>query len=453
MKEVAESPEPQLAEAETSKCLVKLSGYFRNVHEGVFPISSQVEKMEVCASWVSQLKQGSLKVSALIDQNISEKTMSSLLGLVERTDKMLKQLPSLPIHEDVAKWIKTEIQSRLSDRVAKMREIPLTVLNGMMTKCNRIMDSDGKIDIDAACVEEFDQAVVQLQSSDFCSIAGKRILLLTRYCNCCLAYKKVIACRDEANEFDLSLALAEALQKYLPTSSAYEAVCKSLANEVDDLHNGWQYDAAKQLAVAPKFADVKSDVMRSWEKKLEKTVAALKELVPMDDLLKNGRLLVDETLRKTLAEITEKVSKSVQHAEANSCLQLLSRYEEMCEPLPKKMLGRQELKSLKLKIRLSLAVDWVVNQIIKFAPERPADLKAFTQGIQTKLAAKGFGGHKGIELPKFIVACFKLMMTPPAPPAEAAGAAASSSSSGAAASSSGAAPSTSGAAAAPAAPS
>ena len=60
------------------------------------------------------------------------------------------------------------------------------------------------------------------------------------------------------------------------------------------------------------------------------------------------------------------------------------------------------LSKLRRFTRLTITVDWAVNQIVSCQPEKLEDIPEHAKMIESKLIAKGVGTQTGVPCPKFL---------------------------------------------------
>jgi hypothetical protein len=136
---------------------------------------------------------------------------------------------------------------------------------------------------------------------------------------------------------------------------------------------------------------------------LDTSLAALaddiKKQSPPKQLVENVRVLGDAPMQKTLHEGVAKLKASKVLSTSAEVLAVLKQAETTL-PMLKKLVGRNALISMRRQGRVSMAMSWLVSEIVAFKPTKPADFVTHVDSLKDKLSAKGFGG-KDFRLPRF----------------------------------------------------
>jgi hypothetical protein len=126
--------------------------------------------------------------------------------------------------------------------------------------------------------------------------------------------------------------------------------------------------------------------------------------------VESGRVVGNVDMQVTLKATVAKLS-------ASSSIDTSARYANILTTLEKntrltlpKMNGRIMLTKNRRFAKLAIAVEWAITEIISFSPTDPLELIKHSDHISKKLLAKGIGGPKGVELPKFLTQVLDAMI-------------------------------------------
>ena len=111
-------------------------------------------------------------------------------------------------------------------------------------------------------------------------------------------------------------------------------------------------------------------------------------------------LLTDQAARKNLSVLAKELGSCGIYAASGALMDMWTAYEKehpSTKLQPFNMLSKQRKFT-----RLVITVDWAVNQIAGFTPEKPEDIPGHAQMIQSKLFSKGVGTPAGVPCPKFL---------------------------------------------------
>lgn len=129
-----------------------------------------------------------------------------------------------------------------------------------------------------------------------------------------------------------------------------------------------------------------------WNDHLKSIAADINKLLPARSLIECPRVLKEDAFRATLATQTKALHDSKLLKMAQDQLNLL-RPLEADHPNLRGMPGRSLWIGARRNGRLAVGVNWAVEEVVGFSPEKPGDLAAHASMIAEKLKSKGLGGQ------------------------------------------------------------
>jgi hypothetical protein len=104
-------------------------------------------------------------------------------------------------------------------------------------------------------------------------------------------------------------------------------------------------------------------------------------------------------MQQSLAAMAKQLHGSGILTEVADTLSVMKHFEERIPDL-KKMLGRQALQQQRKLCKLTIGVNFAVEQLANFKPESPMDMKSRAIEVKNKLISKGLGGKACIGNPE-----------------------------------------------------
>jgi hypothetical protein len=147
------------------------------------------------------------------------------------------------------------------------------------------------------------------------------------------------------------------------------------------------------------LAKADTDIQRGWNEQAKELARKAKAAEPSLQQLESPKLLCDPTMQQSLAAVAKQLHGSGILTEVADTLGVMKHFEERI-PDVKKMLGRQALQQQKKLCKLTIGMNFAVEQLANFKPESPMDMKSRAIEVKSKLISKGLGGKACIGNPE-----------------------------------------------------
>ena len=219
--------------------------------------------------------------------------------------------------------------------------------------------------------------------------------------------------KGEQKKFPITEDMGSALAALVKASDGFKSWAAAAAPEFKVLGEGWDIcaDVSTDVESMQAFAGRIIDAMtRSWTTQMQKTVGGIEDLCLPHALLHSSRMMLDKASQQLLADASKKLHESGLLHTASEQLAVLKHAETEAEVLSK-LAGKSQLMRFRRQGRVTLAVNWAIEQVTGFAPQKPADLEAQAEKVESKLRQKGFKPSTGpqSEIPSYLWSCLAQM--------------------------------------------
>ena len=208
---------------------------------------------------------------------------------------------------------------------------------------------------------------------------------------------------------DMGLALAAMVK----ASDGFKSWAEAAAPEFKVLGEGWDISTDISIDVESMqafAAKVIGEMMRSWTTQLQNSAAKIEDSCLPHALLHSSRMMTDKASQKSLATSAKKLHDSRLFQIAGEQLAVLKHAESEVEALSQ-LPGKSSLVHWCRLGRVTLAINWAIEQVTSFEPRKPGDLVSQADKVEGKLKQKGFkpsvGPHS--EIPSYLWKCLAQM--------------------------------------------
>ena len=188
-------------------------------------------------------------------------------------------------------------------------------------------------------------------------------------------------------EVPFTEAAIEGFSELKVQRDGFVAWVEAASDQFQSMQEGWLYSG-----LAEKCAELKNManaiVKRqpdSWNSDIRVLAESLGKLVPPKQLSNNARILTDNSLRNSFGLTVTKLFKSPEYARASDFAKLVARAAEMNIQLS----AVKSLNNARRSARLSICLNWVLDEILNFQPSCPMDFLKHTAAVRDKLKQKG----------------------------------------------------------------
>ena len=213
--------------------------------------------------------------------------------------------------------------------------------------------------------------------------------------------------------FPITDEMGLALAAMVKASDGFKSWAEAAAPEFKALGEGWDISADIPIDVESMQAfagQVVGAMLRSWTTQLQRSAAQIEDLCHPHALLHSSCMMGDKASQQSLATSSKKLHESNLLHIASEQLAVLKNVENEVEDVGK-LPGRAQLTRWRRLGRVMLAINWAIDQVTGFVPQKPSDLEAMAEKVEGKLKQKGFKPSTGpqSELPSYIWNCLAKM--------------------------------------------
>jgi hypothetical protein len=299
-------------------------------------------------------------------------------------------------------WLHASVHGPVASHLQKAVAEPLDKLHRFAQRVQAAMQDFQKQDVPMeqrgkalqSCLDneaDCEAAALLLEKSIGGELNTQKVQFLTRYVRAGLVCARFLGIDGSCIPTDSSMEAAVRLGK---KQHSFATWLQAAQPGFKDLTSAWS-DAG--LTVGPACDEmlhfglqVSDHLFEAWNTKMMMIANELKLLLPANQLLETGKILADETMQKTLASQCKHLLDSSSFSESGAFVRATSNYHESLPKL-KKLAGRTALSGLRRKARLAVALNWAVEQIANFKPEKTHMLADKAEEVKLRLKEKGFG--------------------------------------------------------------
>ena len=162
---------------------------------------------------------------------------------------------------------------------------------------------------------------------------------------------------------------------------------------IEAMADGWTFDPQVCKVACRVLQNSPARILKGWNSTLMDCEKELKPLIPAKSLLENPLLVADTDKRKALANMSSKLSK-------HPCLKQAAEYQNvlktaMSSPQRSLVPAYRSLCEQRQLAKLTIGVNWAVDQVVSVKPEAMADIVKHAIHIRSSLKAKGLGAGTG----------------------------------------------------------
>ena len=183
--------------------------------------------------------------------------------------------------------------------------------------------------------------------------------------------------KGEQKKFPITEDMGSALAALVKASDGFKSWAAAAAPEFKVLGEGWDIcaDVSTDVESMQAFAGRIIDAMtRSWTTQMQKTVGGIEDLCLPHALLHSSRMMLDKASQQLLADASKKLHESGLLHTASEQLAVLKHAETEAEVLSK-LAGKSQLMRFRRLGRVTLAVNWAIDQVTGFVPQKTSRLR------------------------------------------------------------------------------
>ena len=173
---------------------------------------------------------------------------------------------------------------------------------------------------------------------------------------------------------------------------------------IEAMADGWTFDPQVCKVACRVLQNSPARILKDWNSKLMDCEKELKSLIPAKSLVESPLLVTDSDKRQALANMSSKLYK-------HPCLKQAAEYQNVLKTTIQSMSSPQRslvpaygsLCEQRQRAKLTIGVNWAVNQVVSVKPEAMADIVKHAIHIRSSLKAKGLSAGTGCTaLPPFL---------------------------------------------------